>query len=230
MMHKFPVWDGDWQGTIARERGTALIGILIVNGDRLVVDGVTALLAAEDDMKVLGQAGTVAEAVREIGSLSPAIVIVDFRLPDGTAVDVGRAVGKKHPSAKVIFLTDDDSANARFAALEAGAVALIRKSNARAELVDAIRNVAEGNVLITPRSVTSILMRHREIEAQSAQITDREREVLKLLAKGLSSREIASRLGVSYATVRAHLYHMGKKLGTRSKLELVARAHSEELI
>lgn len=230
MMHKFPVWDGDWQGTIARERGTALIGILIVNGDRLVVDGVTALLAAEDDMKVLGQAGTVAEAVREIGSLSPAIVIVDFRLPDGTAVDVGRAVGKKHPSAKVIFLTDDDSANARFAALEAGAVALIRKSNARAELVDAIRNVAEGNVLITPRSVTSILMRHREIEAQSAQITDREREVLKLLAKGLSSREIASRLGVSYATVRAHIYHMGKKLGTRSKLELVARAHSEELI
>jgi DNA-binding NarL/FixJ family response regulator len=208
----------------------ALIGILIVNRDRLVVDGLTALLAAEEDLKVLGQAGTVAEAVREITCLSPGVVIVDYRLPDGTAVDVGRAVRKNDPSAKVIFLTDDDSANARFAALEAGAVALIRKSNAAAELVDAIRNVADGNVLITPQSVTSILARYRQVEAQSEQITEREREVLRLLARGLASREIASRLGVSYATVRAHIYHMGKKLGTRSKLELVARAHSEELI
>lgn len=201
-----------------------------MDGHRLSVDGLATLLKPQAGMAVLGKAGSVAEALPKIEDLSPDIVLVDFHLPDGTVVDVGRALHDLRPGARLIVVTEGDSDSARFAAVSAGAVALLQKSHVGADLVDAIRRAAAGEVLITPQSVASILTRHREIEARSGLITQRELEVLELLAQGRSSREIASRLGVTYATVRAHIYHLGKKLGARSKLELVAKARSDGLI
>lgn len=222
---------------VDRRRGISLsardagrIGVLIVDGHRLVAGGLNTLLEAEPDIEVLGQAGTVADAGREIRRLSPDTVLVAFRLPDGTAVDVGNAVRDTRPATKVILLTDDDGDGAKFAAVAAGAVAIIQKSRAGDDLIDAIRSTAAGNVLITPQTVASILARQHQVDAQSEQITGREREVLRLVAEGMSSREIAAQLGVGYATVRAHIYHLSKKLGARSKLELVAKAHSGGLI
>src|SRR5438094_1749580 len=115
------------------------------------------------------------------------------------------------PDTKLIFLTREDSDAARIAALEAGASAFIHKSRAAQEVVDAIRTVADGGTLFTPRSIAQLLHTRREVEAQLERLTPREKEVLRLMAEGTPSREIANRLGISYTTVRTPTRSLGRK-------------------
>jgi DNA-binding NarL/FixJ family response regulator len=206
------------------------IRVLIVEDHQIVADGLTALLNDHKDMTVVGNVASVGESAPAAAELSPDVVLLDFRLNDGTGADAVAAIRRVNPSAKHIFLTREDSDVARFAALESGASGFIHKSKAASEVVDAIRKVAGGATLITPSSIASLLNRRRESESQRESLTAREKEVLRLMAEGLPSREIASRLGISYATVRTHIRSLGAKLGVHSKLQAIVKARELALI
>ena len=166
-------------------------------------------------------------AAAEIG---PDVVLLDFRLPDGTGAEAATGIREVRPEAKLIFLTREDSDAARFAAVQSGASAFIHKSKAASEVVAAIRDVARGRMLITPRTIATLLAKRRAIDAQLQSLTVREKEVLRLMAEGLSSRSVAARLGISYTTVRTHIRSLGSKLGVHSKLEAIVKARELGLI
>ena len=196
----------------------------------MVADGLSALINDQPDMEVVGKAASVAESVALAADLSPDIVLMDFRLTDGTGADAGIAIRQIRPHTKVIFLTREDSDGARFAALEAGASGFIHKSQAAAEVVDAIRTVAAGGTLYTPRAISTLLNKRRELDSQLERLTPREKEVLRLMAEGAASRDIAGRLGISYTTVRTHIRSLGSKLGVHSKLEAIVKARELALV
>lgn len=204
--------------------------VLIVEDHQVVADGLAALINAQNDMTVIGQAATVAEAISGALELRPDIILMDFRLPDGTGADAGLLIRQVRPETKMIFLTREDGDAVRFAALEAGASAFLHKSRAAAEVVDAIRVVAGGGSLFTPRIISALLNKRRETETQLERLTPREKEVLRMMAEGAASRDIANRLGISYTTVRTHIRSLGSKLGVHSKLEAIVKARELALV
>jgi len=206
------------------------IRVLIVEDHQVVAEGLGALLNDQPDMTVVGNVGSVAESIGLAAELSPDVAILDFRLTDGTGADAGTGIRQIRPETKLIFLTREDSDAARFAALESGASAFIHKSRAASEVVDAIRVVAAGGTLITPRAIAALLNQRRSMDAQLESLTPREKEVLRLMAEGVSSRDIANRLGISYTTVRTHIRSLGSKLGVHSKLQAIVKARELALV
>ena len=204
--------------------------ILIVEDHQVVADGLAALLNDQPDMTVVGTSASVSDSIARTVETGPDVVLMDFRLTDGTGADAAATIRQVRPETKLIFLTREDSDAARFAALESGASAFIHKSRAAAEVVDAIRIVAGGGTLITPRTIATLLNKRREMDSQLESLTAREKEVLRLMAEGISSRDIGSRLGISYTTVRTHIRSLGSKLGVHSKLEAIVKARELALI
>ena len=206
------------------------IRVLIVEDHQIVADGLRALLNDQADLSVVGDVGSVAESATAAAELMPDVVLLDFRLTDGTGADAASAIRRVAPQSKTIFLTREDSDVARFAALESGASGFIHKSKAAGEVVDAIRTVASGGTLITPSTIATLLNRRRQSDGQRESLTSREKEVLRLMAEGISSRDIASNLGISYATVRTHIRSLGAKLGVHSKVQAIVKARELALI
>jgi RNA polymerase sigma factor (sigma-70 family) len=204
--------------------------VLIIEDHQVVAEGLAALINDQKDMTVVGRAGSVADAVARAAELKPDLVLIDFRLNDGTGADAAAGIRQLRPETKLIFLTREDSDAARFAAIESGASAFIHKSRAAQDVVDAIRTVAGGGSLFTPRTIAQLLNSRREVEAQLERLTPREKEVLRLMAEGRPSREIANRLGISYTTVRTHIRSLGSKLGVHSKLEAIVKARELALV
>jgi len=204
--------------------------VLIVDDHQLVSDGLGMLLDGEPDMEVCGYGRSVAEAIRLVDDWDPDLVVMDFHLPDGTGLDAALAIRRVRPEVRFVFLTRDDSVTARIAAVEAGAGAFVHKSRAASDLIDAVRQVGNGRSLITPSMIASLLSRNGELGIKRDSLTVREREVLRLMAEGCSSREIADRLGISYATVRSHIRSFDTKLGVHSKIEAVAAAREMNII
>ncbi|HYT14095.1 MAG TPA: response regulator transcription factor [Candidatus Nitrosopolaris sp.] len=204
--------------------------MLIVDDHQLVSDGLGLLLDGEPDMEVCGYGRSVAEAIRLVDDWDPDLVVMDFHLPDGTGLDAALAIRRIRPEVRFVFLTRDDSVTARIAAVEAGAGAFVHKSRAASDLIDAVRQVGNGRSLITPSMIASLLSRNGELGIKRDSLTVREREVLRLMAEGCSSREIADRLGISYATVRSHIRSFDTKLGVHSKIEAVAAAREMNII
>jgi DNA-binding NarL/FixJ family response regulator len=206
------------------------VRVLIVEDHRVVAEGLAALINSQSDMKVVGNVGTVAACFDAATELAPDVVLLDFRLPDGTGPDAAAAIRAVRPISKMIFLTREDTDAARFAAVQSGASAFLHKSRAAAEVVSAIRDVARGKMLITPRTIATLLAKRRGIEAQLERLTPREKEVLRLMAEGLPSRQIAADMGISYTTVRTHIRSVGSKLAVHSKLEAIVKARELGLI
>lgn len=204
--------------------------VLIVEDHQVVAEGLAALINDQTDMRVVGRAGSVAESVARAAELQPDLALIDFRLTDGTGVDAAAGIRQIRPDTKLIFLTREDSDAARFAALESGASAFIHKSRAAQEVVDAIRKVAAGGSLFTPRSIAQLLNTRREVDSQLERLTPREKEVLRMMADGTASRDIAKKLGISYTTVRTHIRSLGSKLGVHSKLEAIVKARELALV
>jgi len=204
--------------------------VLIVEDHRVVAEGLAALINDQADMRVVGNVGTVAECVAAAAELNPDVVLLDFRLPDGTGPDAAAGIRSIRPASKMIFLTREDTEAARFAAVQSGASAFLHKSRAAAEVVAAIRDVARGRMLITPRTIATLIAKRKAMDAQLERLTPREKEVLRLMAEGFPSRAIAAELGISYTTVRTHIRGLGSKLAVHSKLEAVVKARELGLI
>jgi len=209
---------------------TDTIRVMIVEDHRIVTDGLAALLNEQPDMTVVGSAGSVAESVARVAEQKPDVLVMDFRLPDGTGAEAAAQIRGTFPDAKLIFLSRDGSDATRIAAVEAGASAFIHKSRAAAEVVEAIRTVGRGGNLITPRTIATLLNKRKAVASQLQSLTPREREVLRLVATGEATRSIAIRLGISYTTVRTHIRSLGRKLGVHSKIEAIAKARELGLV
>ena len=204
--------------------------MVIVDDHQLVSDGLGMLLDGEPDMEVCGYGRSVAEAIRLAHQTDPDLVVMDFHLPDGTGLDAAIAIRRVRPDMRFVFLTRDDSVTARVAAVEAGAGAFVHKSRAASDLIEAVRQVGNGASLISPSMIASLLSPNGQLGVKRDSLTAREREVLRLMAEGASSREIADRLGISYATVRSHIRSFDTKLGVHSKIEAVAAAREMNII
>jgi DNA-binding NarL/FixJ family response regulator len=206
------------------------IRVLIVEDHQVVAEGLAALLGDQADIKIVGSAPSVAESLVLAADSAPDVLLLDFRLPDGTGAEAGARIRELRPEVKLIFLSRVDSDAARMAAVEVGASAFLHKSHAASEVVDAIRHVARGGNLMTPQLIAALLNRSRARNAEVQSLTQRERSVLQLIAKGISSREIARQLGISYTTVRTHIRSLGRKLDVHSKIEASAKARELGLV
>ena len=208
----------------------AAIRVMVVENHQVVSDGLEALVSDQPDMVMIGTAGSVAEAIAQARELAPDIVLLDFRLPDGTGAEAGMRIRELLSETRLIFLSRDDSEAAQVAAIEAGASAFVHKSRAADEVIETIRLVSQGQNLITPRTIATLLNKRKTMSAQLQSLTPRERDVLRRVAAGVSSRDIARELGISYTTVRTHIRSLGRKLGVHSKLEATAKARELGLV
>ena len=208
----------------------AAIRVMVVENHQVVSDGLEALVSDQPDMVMIGTAGSVAEAIAQARELAPDIVLLDFRLPDGTGAEAGMRIRELLSETRLIFLSRDDSEAAQVAAIEAGASAFVHKSRGADEVIETIRLVSQGQNLITPRTIATLLNKRKTMSAQLQSLTPRERDVLRRVAAGVSSRDIARELGISYTTVRTHIRSLGRKLGVHSKLEATAKARELGLV
>jgi DNA-binding NarL/FixJ family response regulator len=209
----------------------ARITVLLVEDHLLVAEGLAAMLHATGDLEVVGTAATAAEAVRLAAVHHPDVVVMDSHLPDGAGSDVAGHIREHHPHAALVFLSADESEVAMIAAVRAGACAYLPKSRATADVVDAVRRAAEGEMLIPAAQLARLLARSHEMARDDHErqrlleaITPRENEVLSLMAEGLDNRAIAAELGIGFSTVRGHVQNILEKLDAHSKLEALACA------
>jgi DNA-binding NarL/FixJ family response regulator len=202
---------------------------MVVDDHWMMVQALQLALSREPGIEVVATAGTVAEAVASFPEARPDVLLIDYHLPDGTGAEAVRQLSL--PAVKVVFLSADRSDEAMMAALEAGACGYLVKSEPLDRLVAAVRRAADGEILLQPGELVSLLGRQRERERQEAErqrvaasLTAREHEVLGLMAQGLDNRTIAELLHLSLTTVRWYVQILLEKLEVHSKLGAVARA------
>lgn len=206
------------------------IRILIVEDHLVVADALAALLDEQPDMDVIGSVGSVKASISMAAQFKPDVVILDFSLSDGTGADAAIGMQAVDPEAELIFLTRHDSDSVHFAAVAAGASAFIHKSRAAADIISAVRSVAEGGTQIDASTIATLLRRQNAVATQIQTVSAREKAVLRLMAEGAPSRAIAATLGISYSTVRSHMRHLSSKLGARSKIETIVKARKLGLV
>ncbi|HEY6114613.1 MAG TPA: response regulator transcription factor [Candidatus Dormibacteraeota bacterium] len=213
------------------------ITILIVEDHRLMAEGLASLLGETPELKVVGTAGSVQEAVTVARSLHPQVVLMDFRLPDGNGAEATQRIKRESPEVAVLFLSADISDDAMMQAVDAGACGYVSKAATAEELTTAIRRAGEGEFLLPAATMSRLLGRQREARRSAAarekiaeELTTREHEVLKMMAAGLDNYDIAEKLGIGYGTVRSHVRGVLEKLGARSRLQAVALARETGLI
>jgi DNA-binding NarL/FixJ family response regulator len=212
--------------------------VLLVDDEPLVRLGFSMVLAAHDDLRVVGEAGNGAEAVELAGRLRPDVVVMDVRMPvlDGVAA-TRRIVSAGLPS-RIVVLTTFDLDEYAFAALQAGASGFLLKNTEPAVLVAAIRTVARGDAVVAPRVTRRLLetfagqlpTADRTADPRLARLTDREREVLVQVATGRSNAEIAAELTLSELTVKTHVGRILTKLGLRDRTQAAVLAYQERLV
>jgi DNA-binding NarL/FixJ family response regulator len=215
-----------------------VIRVVIVDDQSLVRAGFRMVLAAQPDMAVVGEAGDGAEALRLLTHTPADVVVMDIRMPVMDGVEATRRLcGSPGDGPRVLVLTTFDTDADAFAALRAGASGFLLKNVPPEELLSAIRVVAGGEAVVAPRITRRLLDRFAgqlteppEEDGRIGQLTDREREVLLLVAQGLSNAEIAERLFVAETTVKTHVGRILTKLGLRDRVQAVVLAYETGLV
>jgi DNA-binding NarL/FixJ family response regulator len=210
-----------------------VISVLIADDQALVRGGLRMIVDAQQDMQVVGEAENGADAVVTAQRLEPDIVLMDIRMPELDGIAATRRLAERGPAkTRVLMLTTFDEDQLVYEAMRAGASGFLLKSAPPARLAEAIRVIAAGEALLAP-SITRRLVEDfvrrpppgATAPAELAELTDREREVLALIASGLSNREIASELVVSEATVKTHVNRVLSKLNLRDRVQAVVLAY-----
>jgi two-component system response regulator NreC len=211
------------------------IRVLLVDDHAVVRTGLHMLLGQEEDIEIVGEAGSGREALNSIEQLQPDLVLMDIGLPDMTGIEVTRQIKQKWPGIAVVALTIHDDEEYFFQMLQAGANGYVPKRAAPEELLTALRTAAEGGVYLYP-SLAKLLVRdyltgERETVTGALDgLTEREQEVLAHLADGASNQDIAETLNISPKTVARHRENIMRKLNLHSRLELVKYAIRKGII
>ncbi|MBI4303047.1 MAG: response regulator transcription factor [Chloroflexi bacterium] len=205
------------------------IRIVIADDHAVVRQGTRGLLEREEDLEVVGEAGDGEEAVKLIERLCPDVAIVDISMPKLNGVEVTRQVKPHCPSTAILILTAYDDDEYVFALLEAGAAGYLLKDVDSREVVDAVRAVHAGESVLHPVIARKVISRFvpstaKPPEKPTLELSEREIEVLKLAAKGLSNKDIGSNLFISMRTVQGHLSSIFNKLGVGSRTEAIFQA------
>jgi DNA-binding NarL/FixJ family response regulator len=210
-----------------------VIRVVLVDDHELFRAGVRNELSGLVD--IVGEAGSVAEATRLIREVDPEVVLLDVHLPDGGGEAVIAAVAQERPAVRFLALSVSDAAEDVIAVIRAGARGYVTKTISRDELADAIRRVAEGDAVFSPRLAGFVLDAFRSGEPMGADeelgtLTPREREVLQLIARGYMYKEIAARLSLSVKTIEAHVSSVLRKLQLSTRHELARWAQERRLV
>ena len=211
----------------------AKIKVLIADDHAVVREGTRRILEQEPDMQVVGEAGDGEEAVNLATNLKPDVAIIDIAMPKLDGIEATKRIKAASPSINVLILSAYDDDQFIFSLLEAGAAGYLLKSIRSRELIDAIRAVYSGESVLHPSIARKVLNRFVSTSGKpdgqepSGVLSDREMEVLKLAAKGLSNQDIAEKLCLSIRTVQGHLGHIFNKLQVGSRTEAVVRALKE---
>ncbi|WP_406209244.1 response regulator transcription factor [Kitasatospora sp. NBC_01560] len=200
------------------------VKVFLLDDHEVVRRGVHDLLDAEPDLRVVGEAGTVEQALARVPALRPDVAILDMRLPDGDGVTVCRELRSRMPDLICLILTSFDDEEALLAAIMAGAAGYVLKQISGTDLVTAVRTVAAGQSMLDPGAATRLMARLRgdtatEQSPDLPQLTEREREVLALVGEGLTNRQIGQRLYLAEKTVKNHISRLLAKLGVERRVQ-----------
>jgi two-component system, NarL family, nitrate/nitrite response regulator NarL len=208
--------------------------IIIVDDHVLFREGLAAIIRSETDIEIMGQAGSVQEAIELVKTLKPDLVLMDFGLPDGTGADATRAILKEYPQCKIIFLTMSEEDEHLFAAIRSGAKGYLLKNMRPSKLISTLRSVQQGESALS-RSMTLRLMEELARTKETPRtgdptLTRREMEVLRELAAGVSNQEIAQHLFISENTVKYHVHSILEKLNLSDRRDAAIYAREHGLI
>jgi two-component system response regulator DevR len=198
------------------------VRVFLLDDHEIVRRGVRELLEANDDIEVVGEAGTAEEGMARIPAVKPDVAVVDMRLPDGNGVEVCREVRSRDESIQCLILTSFADDEALFDSIMAGAAGYLLKQIKGTDLVDAIRRVATGQSLLDPNVTARVLERLRkgpEEDERLARLTEQERKILDLIAEGLTNRQIGERMFLAEKTVKNYVSNLLAKLGMERRTE-----------
>ena len=199
-----------------------MIRVFLLDDHEVVRRGIAELLDAVPDFEVVGEAGTAAQALARVRAVRPDVALLDGRLPDGSGIDVCREIRSELPGTYCLILTSYDDQDAVLAAVLAGASGYVLKEVRTAGLVDAIRQVAQGRSLIDPALIAQVMDRVRAgnpTDNRLAALSPREREVLDLIADGLTNRQIGERMFLAEKTVKNYVSSLLSKLGMERRTQ-----------
>jgi DNA-binding NarL/FixJ family response regulator len=212
------------------------IRVAVVDDQELFRRGLTMLLGVEDDIEVVGEAGDGVAATELAASAVPDVILMDVRMPKRSGIEACIAIKEVAPTAQIIMLTVSDEEADLYDAVKNGASGYLLKDSSIDEVAQAVRVVADGQSLISPSMAIKLLDEFKQMSRSDRQqvptprLTDRELEVLKLVAQGLNNREIAKRLFISENTVKNHVRNILEKLQLHSRMEAVMYAVREKLL
>jgi two-component system NarL family response regulator len=212
------------------------IRVAVVDDQELFRRGLTMLLGVEDDIEVVGEAGDGVAATELAATAVPDVILMDVRMPKRSGIEACVAIKDVAPTARIIMLTVSDEEADLYDAVKNGASGYLLKDSSIDEVAQAIRVVADGQSLISPSMAIKLLDEFKQMsrsdrqQVPSPRLTDRELEVLKLVAQGLNNREIAKRLFISENTVKNHVRNILEKLQLHSRMEAVMYAVREKLL
>ncbi len=217
--------------------GVEPIRVLVVDDHALFRRGLEMVLAQESDIEVVGEAGDGAEAVEKAADLLPDVVLMDVRMPRRSGIEACTAIKDVAPSTRIIMLTISDEEGDLYEAIKAGATGYLLKEISIDEVATAIRAVAGGQSLISPAMASklltefaSLIKREDRQQVPVPRLTDRELEVLRLVARGLNNKDVAKQLYISENTVKNHVRNILEKLQLHSRMEAVVYAVREKLL
>jgi len=215
---------------------TPPIRVVVVDGHALFRHGLTSVLSTAADLIVVGEATDGMEAIEKSAELEPDVVLMDVRLPTVSGIEAARRIRVAQPTVRILMLTESEDDEDLFGAVRAGATGYLLKEVAIDEIADAIRSVANGQALVSPTMTTKLLSefnalsRRLEEEHDGRRLTDRELEVLRLIARGMSNKDIGTELVIAENTVRNHVRNILEKLQVRSRVEAAMYAVREKLV
>ncbi|MEV7129298.1 response regulator transcription factor [Streptomyces sp. NPDC093260] len=206
------------------------VSLLIVDDHPVVRDGLRGMFESAPGFTVLAEAADGVEAVAKAAALDPDVILMDLRMPGGAGVDAIRELTRRGARARVLVLTTYDTDSDTLPAIEAGATGYLLKDAPRDELFTAVRAAAEGRTVLSPAVASRLVSAVRAPAPGNEPLSAREREVLVLVARGTSNREIARELFISEATVKTHLTHLYAKLGVNDRAAAVAVAYDRGIL
>jgi two-component system, NarL family, response regulator NreC len=211
---------------------TTAVRVLIVDDHAVLRTGIRLMLAREPDLEPVGEAGSGREAIFESRSLKPDVILIDVVMPDGNGLEVIPTLLKERPETKILVLSMQDDPRYVREAFAAGASGYVLKEAADVEVVAAVREVARGGRYVHPELGARLIAADADAarKAEEDPLSDREREVLRLLALGHTNQEIAKQLFISVRTAETHRAHIMQKLGLSTRAELVRHALAQGLL
>ena len=213
---------------------TSRIKVLLVDDHAMFREGIRALLQGYDDIEIVGEATDGAEAIEKVRQLAPDVVLMDIAMPVMGGLEATRRIKKENPDTQVLVLTQYEDSEYVLSMLRSGARGYISKTATASELVSAIRTVHKGESFLHPSAATTLIEEYlthvRDEKSDYERLTDREREILQLVAEGRSNHEIAEKLFISVKTVLRHRTSIMEKLGFHNRTELIKYAISKGLI